>query len=43
MPHPVKQSVQKGEDHESLQVPYTIVSSTFAERNDRIEKDGLGS
>ena len=43
MPHPEKRSVQEGEDHGSLRVPYTIVSSSFTEWNHRIEKDGLGS
>jgi len=43
MPHPEKRSVQEGEDHGSLRVPYTIVSSSFAERSHRLEKDGRGN
>ena len=43
MPYPEKRSVQEGEDHGSLRVPYTIDSSSFAERSHRLEKDGRGS
>jgi hypothetical protein len=43
MPDPEERSVQEGEDHGFLRVPYAIFSSSFAERNHRIKKDGLGS
>ena len=42
IPHPDGRSVQEGEDHRCLQVPYTMDSS-FAERKNRIGEDGGGN